>query len=116
MAGAVLTVHLLYIVWVIFGARFTGGRPRLSIVHIATILWGIVAETTPASCPLTIAENWCEARAGIAPYHGPFLLHCLDATVYPRVPSALLTTLAVAVCLFNLGLYLRRVLKRRPLV
>jgi Protein of Unknown function (DUF2784) len=75
LADAALIVHALYILWVVFGAIFTRGRPRLAAVHVATILWGIIAETTPAPCPLTLAENWCEARAGIAPYHGPFLLH-----------------------------------------
>ncbi len=115
LADAALVVHALYILWVIFGAILTRGRPRLAAVHIATIIWGIIAETTPAPCPLTLAENWCEARAGVAPYHGPFLLHCLDATVYPRVPSALLVTVAVAVCLFNLGTYVQRFRKRRSL-
>jgi hypothetical protein len=86
LADTVLIVHLLYIAWVIFGAIFTRGRPWLAAVHIATILWGIVAETTSAPCPLTLAENWCEARAGVAPYHGPFLLHYLDAILYPTCP------------------------------
>ncbi|MFZ0639938.1 MAG: DUF2784 domain-containing protein [Candidatus Acidiferrales bacterium] len=115
LADAALIVHALYILWVVFGAIFTRRRPRLAAVHVATILWGIIAETTPAPCPLTLAENWCEARAGIAPYHGPFLLHCLDATVYPNVPVALLVTVAVVVCLFNLAIYVRRFHKRRSL-
>ncbi|MGC1105973.1 MAG: DUF2784 domain-containing protein [Candidatus Acidiferrales bacterium] len=115
MADGVLIVHLLYIAGVIFGAILTRGRPWLAAVHIATILWGIIAETTPAPCPLTLAENWCEARAGIAPYHGPFLLHYLDAMVYPNVPFALLVTVAVAICLFNLAVYVQRFRKRRSL-
>lgn len=115
LADAVLIVHLLYIAWVIFGAIFTRGRPWLAAVHIATIVWGIIAETTSAPCPLTLAENWCEARAGIAPYHGPFLLHYLDATVYPNIPEALLITVAVFVCAFNLGIYVQRFRRRRSL-
>lgn len=108
LADAILIVHLLYIAWVIFGAIFTRGRPWLAGVHIATIIWGIITETTSAPCPLTIAENWCEARAGIPPFHGPFLLHCLDATVYPNVPLRLLVTIAVLVCCFNLWIYVQR--------
>lgn len=115
LADAILIVHLLYIAWAIFGTIFTRRRPRLAVVHVATILWGIIAETTPAPCPLTLAENWCEARAGVAPYHGPFLLHCLDATVYPNVPAALLVTVAVAICAFNLAIYIQRFRKRRSL-
>jgi hypothetical protein len=115
LADAALVVHALYILWVILGAIFTRRRPWLAAIHIATILWGIIAETTSAPCPLTLAENWCEARAGIAPYHGPCLLHYLDATVYPNVPVALLVTAAVIICLFNLGIYVQRIRKRRSL-
>lgn len=115
LADAVLIIHLLYIAFVIFGTIFTRGRPWLGGIHVATIVWGIITETTAAPCPLTLAENWCEARAGISPYHGPFLLHCLDATVYPNVPLALLVTIAVLVCVFNLGIYGRRLLRGHSL-
>jgi len=115
MADGVLIVHLAFIAWVIFGAFFTRGRPRLAWAHVITIIYGIIAETTTLVCPLTLAENWCEARAGVSPYHGPFLLHCLDTTVYPRVPVVLLVTVAVAVCVLNLGIYARRFLKHASL-
>ncbi len=114
-ADAVLIAHLAFIAWVIFGAIFTRGRSRLAVVHIATIIYGIIVETTPLVCPLTLAENWCEARAGVSPYHGPFLLHYLDATVYPNVPLALLITVAVFVCAFNLGIYAWRFKRRHSL-
>jgi uncharacterized protein DUF2784 len=108
LADVLLSAHLLYIAWVTFGAFFTRGRPKLAALHIATIVWGIITETTSAPCPLTTAENWCEARAGVAPYQGPFLLHYLDATVYPHVPDSLLVAVAVAVCAVNLLVYARR--------
>ncbi len=108
MADGILAAHLAFISWVIFGAIFTRGRPWLGWVHLATIVYGIIAETTALVCPLTLAENWCEARAGVAPYHGPFLLHYLDAVVYPNIPAPLLVAGGVAVCAFNLGLYARR--------
>lgn len=115
LADAALTVHALYILWVMFGAIFTRGRRRLAALHIATIVWGIIAETTSAPCPLTLAENWCETRARITSHHGPFLLRCLDATVYPNVRSALLIGVALLVCAFNLGIYVQRFRKRRSL-
>jgi len=108
MADAVLTLHLGFIGWVIFGALFTGGRPRLAWVHVATLIYGIIAEATPLVCPLTLAENYFETRAGVSPYHGPFLLHYLDATVYPNVPAGFLIVCAVMICGFNLAVYARR--------
>lgn len=115
MADVTLIVHLAFIAWVIFGALFTRGRTWLAWVHVITIVYGIVVETTPLVCPLTLAENWCEVRAGVLPYRGPFLLHCLDTTVYPHVPVMLLVAVAVAVCVLNLGIYARRFLKHASL-
>lgn len=115
MADGVLVAHLAFIAWVIFGALFTRGRPWLAWAHVITIVYGIIVETTPLVCPLTLAENWCEVRAGVLPSNGPFLLHCLDTTVYPHVPVALLVAFAVAVCVLNLGIYARRFLKHASL-
>ena len=109
-AAAILTllIHLVWIGLVIFGAIWTRRRPVWSTVHIFALIWGIVVEVGPWPCPLTLAENYFEARAGVVPYHGGFLLHYLDAIVYPNVPDWLLTLVGVAVCGFNLGVYLWR--------
>ncbi len=109
LAVAVLVVHLLWIGWVIFGALLTRRRRALRILHIASLIYGIFIEITPwPPCPLTVLEQWVEARAGVEPYHGPFLLHYLDALVYPNVSLTLLIVCAVAVCVFNLGIYIFR--------
>jgi hypothetical protein len=90
------------------GAMFTRGRPVLRWAHIVSLVWGLVIEIFPWTCPLTWAENWLEARAGIAPYQGGFLLHYLDALVYPDVPPALLTVAAGVVVAVNAAIYWRR--------
>lgn len=108
LADIVLATHLAFIGWVMFGALLTRGRPRIALVHVVTLLYGIVVEVNTLVCPLTLAENWCEARAGVMPYHGPFLLHYLDAVVYPNLPAWLLIASGVAVCIFNLGVYTLR--------
>jgi hypothetical protein len=105
LADIVLVVHLAFIAWVIFGALLTRGRPRLALVHVVTLLYGIIVEVTTLVCPLTFAENWCEAHAGVSPYHGPFVLHYLDAIVYPNLPPWILIAGGVAVCAINLGIY-----------
>jgi uncharacterized protein DUF2784 len=104
----VLALHLSFILWVVFGALFTRGRPMLQRIHITSLVWGLVIEIFPWTCPLTYAENWLEKRAGIAPYPGGFLLHYLDALVYPNVPPLLLTVAAVAVVAVNIATYWRR--------
>jgi uncharacterized protein DUF2784 len=108
----VLGLHLGFILWVIFGAFFTRERPLLACVHIASFIWGLVIEIFPWTCPLTFAENWLEQRAGIAPYSGGFLLHYLDALIYPNLPPMLLTMATAVVFVANVAVYWRRFRRR----
>lgn len=105
LATAVLVIHLLFILWVVFGALIARTRPVLRMVHIACLIWGILVEVLPWPCPLTLLENWLERQAGLQPYQGGFLLHYLDALVYPDVSPVLLTVAGVIVCCFNLAIY-----------
>jgi hypothetical protein len=108
LATSVLFVHALFIVWVVFGALFTRSRPILRWLHIASLIWGLLTELLPWSCPLTLLENWLEQRAGVAPYQGGFLLHYIDKLVYPDISVTTLTVAGVIVCAFNLALYGRQ--------
>jgi hypothetical protein len=109
----VLLVHLGWIALVIFGTLWTRGRPVLTALHILSLVWGIVVEAGPWPWPLTLAEQYFETRAGLAAYHGSFLLHNLDALVYPNLPAWLVTVAGVAVCALNLFIYAWRFLKWR---
>jgi Protein of Unknown function (DUF2784) len=113
LADTVLVLHLIFITWIIFGAAVTARRPLLRGLHLSSLIWGMLIEIMPWTCPLTWAENWLESQAGIAPYQGGFVLHYLDALVYPNVPAALLTGVGIAVCIVNLGIYALRFRRRR---
>jgi len=115
MATSVLSLHAAYIAWVIFGAFFTRGRPRLAALHVATLVYGVIIEIFGFWCPLTALEKWLEVRGGVLAYRGPFLLHYLDAVVYPTIPPNLLIAGAVAVCVLNLWIYTCRVRVRHSL-
>jgi hypothetical protein len=108
LATAVLFLHALFIVWVVFGAVLTRSRPVLRWLHMASLIWGILTELLPWPCPLTLLENWLEGKAGIEPYQSGFLLHCLDKLVYPNISAIALTVAGVIVCAFNLALYGRQ--------
>lgn len=110
-AAVILAIHLGWLGLVIFGALWTRGRPLWSALHILALLWGIAVEVGPWPCPLTLAEQYFELRAGWPAYHGSFLLHCLDAIVYPNVPGWIVSVAGVAICALNLGVYWRRLRK-----
>jgi len=113
LAGVVLAVHLLWILWVICGALLTRRRPWLAGFHMISLLYGIVIEVVPWNCPLTLLEQWLEGKAGVTPYTESFLVHYLEALVYPDVPLTLLVWGAVGIAAFNLGIYGRRYLQVR---
>ena len=109
MAVVVLTLHLLWIVWVIGGALLTRRRRVLAWLHIISLVYSLLIEALPwPPCPLTLLEAWLEARAGITPYHGSFLVHYLEAIVYPDIRVSWLIAGAVVICTFNLGVYVFR--------
>jgi hypothetical protein len=47
MASLALTIHLLWILWVITGAFWTRGRVLLAAFHILSLFWGIVERGMP---------------------------------------------------------------------
>jgi hypothetical protein len=101
----VLVAHVIFILWVVFGAILVGSRPVLRWLHIVSLVWGILVESLYWPCPLTFLENWFEQKAGVEPYRGGFLLHYLDKLVYPDVPAVALMSAAVVVCGLNFGFY-----------
>ena len=106
LAVAVLAFHLLWILWVVFGALLTRQRRAWRWFHILSLVYSILIETLPwPPCPLTILEEGLEARAGVTPYQGSCLVHYLEAIVYPDIPVSWLVAGAVVICLFNLGVY-----------
>ncbi|HKF52890.1 MAG TPA: DUF2784 family protein [Candidatus Acidoferrales bacterium] len=107
-AIAVLAIHLFFNVWYVFGAAITKGRPGLEVLHILTLIYGVIAENATFNCPLTLLEKFCQARAGMAPYHGPFELHYMRAAVAPSFPLWLLQYGAIGVFLVNVAIYTRR--------
>lgn len=112
LAIAALALHLAWIVWILLGWLLTRRRPLLRWVHIGSVVYGMLIEIFLWPCPLTLAEQWLMRRAGREPYTGDFLLHYLEAVVYPDVPPLLLAGVAVAVCAGILGIYVRRYLRR----
>jgi hypothetical protein len=109
MAALILGIHLAWILWVIFGALVTRGRPVLSWIHIASLVWGVIVETSPLPCPLTTLEQYFEGRT----YASGCLAHYLDRIVYPDLPGWVLTAAGVGVCVVNLAVYSVRIARRR---
>ena len=112
LAFAALALHLAWMAWVVLGWLVTRNRPVLRWLHVASLLYSIVIMISPWPCPLTLAEQWSEARAGLQPYQKSFLEHYLESMVYPDLPPGLLTWCAVSACVLILGIYAWRFRRR----
>lgn len=109
LAEFVLVVHVLFILWVIGGVLLVRRYPSLEWIHIGSLLYGIFIEVAPwPPCPLTILEQVLVDYAGRVAFQGSFLLHYLDALVYPDVSWRLVASVAVVICVANLGYYVFR--------
>jgi Protein of Unknown function (DUF2784) len=106
LVNGILFLHALFISWVIFGAFLVWRRPLPRWLHVASIVWALLVEILDWPCPLTLAENWLEQKAGVEPYHGGFILHYLDKLVYPDISLLTLTIAGIIICASNLAFYL----------
>ncbi|MEJ2033742.1 MAG: DUF2784 domain-containing protein [Deltaproteobacteria bacterium] len=116
LAGFILVLHLVFILFVVFGALFVLRWPRLAIVHLPTALWGTAVELGGWICPLTPLENYFRQKSGAAGYRTGFVEHYILQLVYPNgLTREMQIFLGLAVLLVNgllYGLLLLRFMRR----
>lgn len=116
-ADAVVVIHLLFIVFVLFGGLLVLLRPWLVLLHLPAVTWGASVEFFHLYCPLTPLENHFRQAAGQAGYQGGFIEHYLIPLIYPRgLTPELQLWFGGVVILLNGGVYLYllwRLVKRR---
>jgi Protein of Unknown function (DUF2784) len=106
LADAVLVLHGLFIVWVVFGGLTVIARPRSAWLHLPAVAWAVWLSWSGSYCPLTPLEQSLRREAGQAGYEGGFIEHYLTAVIYPQGLTANLQMLFGAVVLgVNLALY-----------
>ena len=107
-AVLVLLVHLGFVLFVVFGAFLVLRRPRLSLLHLPAVAWGVYVELSGRGCPLTALENLLRLRAGLAGIEGGFVEHYLLWLLYPGgLTRGMQFVLAGVVAAINLALYIR---------
>ena len=119
LADLLLTLHLAFSAFVIFGGFLAWKwRPAL-FVHLPALAWGVWVEISSQICPLTPLENHLRHLAGEAGYPGGFLNHYVVSILYPpgltRTDQWVLAALLLAINVAAYGRLLRpqRHLRRR---
>ena len=67
-ANFTLILHLIFILFVIFGGLFFFISSKIIYIHIPVLFWGIYIELTNSICPLTYLENWFLYQGGLNTY------------------------------------------------
>ncbi|MCK4833821.1 MAG: DUF2784 domain-containing protein [Gammaproteobacteria bacterium] len=91
-ADAVLVLHVLFVVFVIFGMLliFVGKvrtwswirNPWFRLTHLSAIAVVVIQSLFDLVCPLTSIEMVLRARAGDTVYSGSFIAHWLEGILY----------------------------------
>jgi Protein of Unknown function (DUF2784) len=84
LADLVLTLHLGFVLFVVFGGLLVMQWPRIVWIHVPAAVWGVAIEYTGWICPLTPLENSLRVMGGEAGYAGGFIEHYLLPTLYPQ--------------------------------
>ncbi|MBW2019380.1 MAG: DUF2784 domain-containing protein [Deltaproteobacteria bacterium] len=102
----VILLHLLWIVFILFGFLVALKYFKASFIHMAGLAFTLVLNLGGWYCPLTYLENYlyglCDPQLS---YGGSFLTNNLQKLIYLEVDEAYLRMGAVAWVGLNMGAY-----------
>ena len=105
-ANLILIVHLIFILFVVFGALLFFASTKIIFIHIPAIIWGSYIELTNSICPLTYLENWLLQKANLTTYSEGFIQNYLVPIVYPTsLTKDLQIYLGIALIVINIVFY-----------
>jgi hypothetical protein len=112
LADAVVLLHFLWIVFLIFGAVWGRKVRWVRFVHIPALCFALLLEIFSWYCPLTYLEVWLRERGGAGEgYPGAFIPHYLERIVYIGIDRRIIIFLTLLMGAVNFWLYFGR--KRR---
>jgi hypothetical protein len=113
LAGAVVVLHLGFVLFVAAGGLLVWRWRRWAWAHLPALAWGVWIELSGGICPLTPLENGLRRLGGEAAYSGDFVGHYLLPVLYPEgLDRGIQAALAAGVLALNAAVYWR--VLRRP--
>ena len=83
LADLVVLLHLLFVIFVVFGGLLALRWPLAAWIHLPAAAWGALIEFGGWICPLTPLEDWLRSRGGETAYAGGFVDHYVLPVLYP---------------------------------
>ena len=117
LADLVVTIHALFVVFVVVGGFLAIWKPWIAFVHVPAALWGAFIEFYGGICPLTPMENHYRRLAGEGGYSGGFIEHYITPILYPegltREMQFVFGGSVVVINVIAYGILLWRIARRR---
>ena len=105
-ANLTLIIHLIFILFVIFGGLLFFIFPKIIYIHLPALLWGIYIELTNSFCPLTNLENWFLHQGGLTTYSNDFINNYLFPIIYPEgLTTDIQIYLGIILIIINILIY-----------
>ena len=105
-ANLTLIMHLIFILFVIFGGLLFFIFSKIIYIHLPALLWGIYIELTNSVCPLTYLENWFLNKAELATYSNGFINNYLYPIIYPEgLTNNIQIYLGITLIVINILIY-----------
>jgi len=105
-ANLTLIIHLIFILFVIFGGLLFFIFSKIIYIHLPALLWGIYIELTNSVCPLTFLENWFLYKGELTTYSNDFINNYLFPIIYPRgINNEIQIYLSLSLIVINILIY-----------
>lgn len=106
LADLTVIVHLLFVLFVLFGGLVLLKWRRVVWLHLPAVIWGMFIEFSGWLCPLTPLENTLRERAGLEMYSGDFVMQYIMPVLYPQdLTRGLQILFGTIVLLVNVWVY-----------
>ena len=106
LAILTLFLHLLWILFIVFGFVFALRGSKLAFIHLGGLLFSLVINLFGWYCPLTYLENHLyHLQAKGLDYGGSFIFHYLERLIYPNIPERTIRIGEIAFVIVNLMAY-----------
>ena len=114
LANTLLLVHLLFIVFALFGGFFLFRYRWIAWLHIPAFIWAAMISFAGWICPLTPWEVSLRKAAGEVGYTGGFIEQYITPVIYPEgytrefAIAAGITVLVINLLIYGIVIYRRR--------
>jgi hypothetical protein len=108
LADVTVVAHFSYLAFVVLGGFLAWRWPKMIVVHMIAVGWGVAILAAWPNCPLTYVEDRLRRQAGEGGLPGGFIDTYVKGVLYPERYEHLVQVILAAIIVVSwVGTYLR---------